>query len=46
MATMTKNGRVKEIHDDSEIKKYEQLGWQLQTDSESNNSQGDADDES
>jgi len=43
MTTMTKNGRVKEIHDESEIEKYEQLGWQIQSDSNSDNSEGDAD---
>lgn len=45
MTTMVKNGRVKEIHDESEIKKFEQLGWQIQTDSDSDGSEGDTNEE-
>ncbi len=43
MTTMIKNGIVKEVHDDNEVEKYSQLGWQVQTDSDSDNSKGDAD---
>tara|TARA_R110000822_G_scaffold190302_3_gene329085 strand:+ start:1842 stop:1970 length:129 start_codon:yes stop_codon:yes gene_type:complete len=41
MTVMTKGERSIEVHDADSIEKYEQLGWQVQVDSDGDEGEGD-----